>query len=324
VRPQHDRYQHKARPVTGPALLAGYAVAASFLAPRAMCRAWAIRAPRLAIGLWLALLASWAVAVAVAGLALTVPSALSWPGSPMQTPGGLLAGHGIPGGTTVAATGALLAAAATVRGCAFVAGGLARARRERREHGFLLDAVGRPDSATGAVIVDDESPAAYCLPRRRHGVVVSTAALAVLRPVQLQAVLAHERAHLRGRHHLMLAVAAALSRAFPSIPLFARAGTQLPALAEMAADDAAARRYDPCELAAALVTLAHAGTQAAALTAGGPAAVARLHRLLTPPARPGLPARAARRATGAAALALPVAVACIPLLIAACGVTNRF
>jgi hypothetical protein len=114
---------------------------------------------------------------------------------------------------------------------------------------------------------------------------------------------------------------AALARAFPWLPLFAEAGTQLPALAEMAADDVAARRHAPGDLAAALVILAHAGTQSAALTAGGPAAIIRIQRLLAPPSRPGLPVRAARLATGAAALTFPIAIACIPLLIAACSVT---
>jgi hypothetical protein len=282
-----------------------------------MCRGWATRAPRLAIGLWLALAASWAVAITAAGLALTVPSALSWPGSPLPSAPGPLSPHGVPGGALGAAAGVLLATAA-VRGCWFVASGLARERRELREHGVLLDAAGRPDPAIGAIIVDHDRPAAYCLPHGRHRVVVSTAALDLLPPAQLHAVLAHERAHLRGRHHVLLAVAAALAHAFGRIPLFALAGRQLPGLAEMAADDAAARRHDPGELAAALVTLARAGTQTAALTAGGPAAMTRIQRLLAPPPQPGLPARAGRLAAAATALALPVAIACIPLLVAAC------
>jgi hypothetical protein len=72
---------------------------------------------------------------------------------------------------------------------------------------------------------------------------------------------AHERAHLRGHHHLMLAVAAALARAFPAVPLLARAAAELAVLAEM--------------------------------TVGGPAAIARIQRLLAPPAPPG--SRSGRR-----------------------------
>jgi Zn-dependent protease with chaperone function len=308
--------------VTGPAVLAVYAVAAAFLAPLGLCRGWAARAPRLAIGLWLALLASCAVAVAVAGLALAVPSALSWPGTAPRAPGWLAAGHGVPGGAPGAVAGLLLAAAIITRGSVCLASGLARARDERRAHALLLEAAGRPDPALGAIVLDHGAPVAYCLPSGRHRVVISTGALALLGPGQLQAVLAHERAHLRGRHHVTVTVATAMARAFPRVPLCAQARARLPVLAELAADDAATRRHAPGDLASALVILARAGTHAAALTAGGPAAMARVQRLLAPPARPGLPVRAARLATGAAALALPLAIAVVPLLIAACDVTR--
>jgi Zn-dependent protease with chaperone function len=154
-------------------------------------------------------------------------------------------------------------------------------------------------------------------------VVISTGALCRLGPGQMQAVLAHERAHLRGHHHLMLAVAAALACAFTAIPLLARAAAELAVLAEMAADDAATRRHHPADLAAALVTLASAGSRATALTAGGPAAIARIQRLLAPPPQLGLPVRTARLAVGAAALAVPAVIACLPLVIAACDVISR-
>ena len=91
----------------------------------------------------------------------------------------------------------------------------------------------------------------------------------------------------------------------------------------MAADDAAARSHDPASLAAALVVLARAGVQAAALTAGGVAAAARVERMLAPPARLGWPARSARLAGAATALALPAALACLPLLAVACDVASR-
>jgi len=88
----------------------------------------------------------------------------------------------------------------------------------------------------------------------------------------------------------------------------------------MAADDAAARRYGPEHLARALVILSKAGARPAALAAGGPAAGARIQRLLDPP-RP----RQARRARLAvvAALLFPAAIACLPLIMAAGDVTAR-
>jgi Zn-dependent protease with chaperone function len=303
--------------VTGGVILAAYAMAAGFGAPAALCRDWARRSPRIATGLWLTLAASWLAAVPLAGLTLLTPASLTW-----QASSGRAAGNpsGIPGGTPAAVAGMLLGAAVVLRASWHVACGLARARRGHRTHAAFLAAAGRPDQALDAVILDDDAPAVYCLPRGRRRVVVSTGALSRLGPGQMQAVLAHERAHLRGHHHLMLAVAAALARAFPPIPLLARAAAELAVLAEMSADDAAARRHHAADLAAALVTLAGAGSRATALTAGGPAAIARIQRLLAPPPQPGLPVRTARLAAGAAALAIPAVIACLPLVIAACDI----
>ena len=89
-------------------------------------------------------------------------------------------------------------------------------------------------------------------------------------------------------------------------------------LAEMAADDAATRRHDRGDLAAALVVLATASVRAAALTAGGPAAVARVQRLLAPARAPGRAARIGGLAAGSAALAAAAVIACLPLLVMAC------
>jgi hypothetical protein len=305
------------------ALLAGYAAAASLLGPTVLRRGWAGRAPRLAIGLWLALPVSWVVAVALAVLTVAAPLALSWPASPPRGGPALLAGQAVPGGTAVTAAGLLLAAAVVLRAGACVASGLARGRRGWREQATFLEAVGRVDRGLGAVILDHDAPIVYCLPSGRHRVVVTTAALTVLGSAQLHAVLAHERAHLRGRHHVTLTVATALARAFPRAPLLAQAGAEIAVLAEMAADDSAARLHHKGDLAAALVVLARAGVHAGALTAGGPAAMARVQRLLAPPPRPGWPARTARLATGAAMLTLPVAIACLPLIAVACDVVGR-
>jgi beta-lactamase regulating signal transducer with metallopeptidase domain len=165
------------------------------------------------------------------------------------------------------------------------------------------------------VILDHDAPAVYCLASGRNQIVVSAGALAALTPEQIRAVLAHERAHLHCRHHAMLILTAGLARAFPKVPLLAQAQGQLGVLAEIAADDAAVRGHRRDDLAAALVILAGAGPHRAALTAGGPAAMARLERLLTAPEQ---------RRTGPARLAAiagllpPTAVACAPLIIAVC------
>lgn len=307
--------------MTGGVLLAVYAVAAGFAAPAALRRSWARRTPRVAIALWLMLAVSWVVAVPLAALALAIPSSMAW-----QASGGQMSGvvGRTPGGMLTAAAGMLLAAAVAGRACWHVARGLAAERRGHRSHAAFLAAAGRSDPAMGAVIIDNDAPAAYCLPSaRRRVVVVSAGALARLTPRQMQAVLAHERAHLRGRHHLILAIAASLSRAFPAVPLIAAAAAEFTVLAEMAADDAAARRHDPADLAAALVTLAGVATHSTALAAAGQGAVARVQRLLARPPPSARPARAARMTACAAAFIVPAAVTILPLALTVCSIITR-
>lgn len=54
-------------------------------------------------------------------------------------------------------------------------------------------------------VIEDEAVEAFALPGRPGRVVVSTGMLAVLDPDERIALLAHERAHLSGRHHLFRA-----------------------------------------------------------------------------------------------------------------------
>jgi len=77
--------------------------------------------------------------------------------------------------------------------------------------------------------------------RSARTVVLTSAAVAALSDDELGAVLDHERAHLRGRHHLAVAAAAALVATMPILPLFRWARTELACLLEMIADDDAAR-----------------------------------------------------------------------------------
>jgi beta-lactamase regulating signal transducer with metallopeptidase domain len=98
-------------------------------------------------------------------------------------------------------------------------------------------------------------------------------------------VLAHERAHLAGRHHLLLTFSRALQAAFPFSRFFDLAASQVGELVEVAADDAATRREHRLTLAAALLAVAAAGTPAGALGAGGTADAQRVRRLIDPPRR---------------------------------------
>jgi Zn-dependent protease with chaperone function len=201
--------------------------------------------------------------------------------------------------------GGLLAAAVAGRVAWAYGSVLAGARRRRSVHDDVLAVIARPGPAADVRIIDGDRPAVYCLPGRRR-IVLTTGALTRLDDRELAAVLAHERAHLSGRHHIVLALAAALQRAFPFARIFRLAARQVAYLVEIAADDAAVRRAPRLTVASALLAVATAGVPAGALGAGGSAAAQRIQRLINPPPQPS---RAARAVTYAAltATAAPAA-----------------
>jgi Zn-dependent protease with chaperone function len=167
----------------------------------------------------------------------------------------------------------------------FYGSAAAVARRRRASHDDALVVLARPGPATDVKIIDTDHPAVYCPPVRR-GIVLTIGPLARLDPGQLDAVLAHERAHLSGRHHLVLRLAGVLERAFPRVRFFAVAAQQVTYLVEVAADDTAVRRAPRLTLAAALLAVATSGVPAGALGAGGSAAARRIERLIDPRSRP--------------------------------------
>ncbi|MEV4222079.1 M56 family metallopeptidase [Nonomuraea sp. NPDC049725] len=148
-----------------------------------------------------------------------------------------------------------------------------RARSEpRRLHGHAV------------LVADDPHPFALTLPRRHGGIVISTGALDVLDPGELAAVLAHEHAHLRQRHHLITAVVATLTRRLRWVPLIAAAEAALGHYLEIAADDTARRQVGTPALAGALLTLGQNGRPQGAALAGALHALGpnRIHHLVRP------------------------------------------
>jgi Zn-dependent protease with chaperone function len=137
-----------------------------------------------------------------------------------------------------------------------------------------------------AVVLDAPQRAAYCVPGRPAAIVLTSGALAVLDGPQLGAVLAHERAHLAGRHHLLISLSRGLAASFPGVPVFTRGPAEVARLAELCADDAAARRSGRPALVAALLAMG-TGTAvpAPALAVTSGAVTARVGRLLDPPRR---------------------------------------
>jgi Zn-dependent protease with chaperone function len=193
-----------------------------------------------------------------------------------------------------------------------------RAVTRTRLHARAALMAGRELAGTGAVVLDDPRPVAYCVAGRPAAIVVSSGALAVLDTPQLAAVLAHERAHLSGRHHVLATITRGLAAALPGVPLFTQGADEVARLAELAADDTAARSVGRPVLAAALLSIAtgapvpgttarHGASPAAkgTLAAAALAVPTRVERLLDPPGR--------RAATAAGLLLALVSVALIVL-----------
>jgi Zn-dependent protease with chaperone function len=160
------------------------------------------------------------------------------------------------------------------------------------------------------VVIEAAQPAANCVSGRPSAIVVTTAALAALDNPQLAAVLAHERAHLTGRHSLVVTGLRGLATVFPHLGLMTEGLQEVSRLLEMCADDAAARRHGTGALLSGLLTLCRAAP-AEALAAADLAVLARAERLA---AAPQDQAHAKARA---ALISVVTALAAGPLITAA-------
>jgi Zn-dependent protease with chaperone function len=292
--------------MTGTALLALVATGSALGAQGLTKARWTWRTPRTSIVLWQALGLAWGLASIGALLGFGVapyregvivgvvrfaedPAALS----PLRT-------ASVAAGLTLLTllVGMLLVAIAAVV-------------RARRRHRALLALVahGDPD-VPGTLVVDHPAAAAYCVPGMRSQVVISAGTLALLGRYELAAVLAHERAHARERHDLVLLPFASLRRIFPQARIVGRTLDAVELLIEMAADDRARQRRPAKELATALLRFAAARpapTPAGALGAGGGDILARVRRLLAPQPFP--------RVVRGAMLAASAALAVTPLIL---------
>lgn len=227
--------------MTTAAVLTGYALLTGTAAPYLLARArWLHRAPAAAITAWLGLAATFVVSGALAcyHLLLTEPHVHDGLVG-LLTACGLVTGGPARGAppTPVDLAAVLLPAALVLLPAVCLTRISWRAHRTRRRQRDMLALVGTPSPRYGATIVEHEVPAVYCLPGRAPRIVVTSGALRALSDEQLRAVLAHEDAHIKGRHHLVHAAVAAFARAFPFLPLARLAQEQTALLLEMAADD---------------------------------------------------------------------------------------
>jgi Zn-dependent protease with chaperone function len=203
--------------------------------------------------------------------------------------------------------------------------------RDRRRHRALLSLLAHGDpKVPGALVVDYPAAAAYCVPGLRSRIVISAGALDLLDQAELAAVLAHERAHLRERHDLVLLPFTALARAFPWSVLVQRSYASVALLVEMLADDHAARQRPARELVTALIRVGAAGTpgtpagtlamadedddaEVGSRAEGESGVTARVERLLTPAPGLGVAARILVCSTAAALVVVPAALLVMPL-----------
>lgn len=280
---------------------------------------WVQHAPRLGILAWQVLSLSIVVSVLLAGLSLTVPTmpvASSLADFVHACVTLIQAQYATPAGAAMSGIGLLIVATIIARLILGCYGTTREMVTERRRHRRALALLGRRDRHRGVTVVTHDAPAAYCLPGRHRRIVLTTAALEQLDDDQLAAVLAHEQAHLRARHDLVIVGATVLSAAFPRIRPFAIAKEQVHRLVELAADDSAAGCCERLTVAEGILNVAGGPAPTATLGAGS-AGAARVRRLMAPPRRLGALRSAGVMIALAALLAIPGWLAAAPAVAAA-------
>ena len=236
--------------VTGVVLIA-LALAVVVLAPRVLTRsAWTGDRPRTA-RVWWSIAVLLGVVGFVAGTTLVVLA-----NRPIADPFGLgdSPTHGLNIGV------ALLAVLAFVIAVRVRPGPEHEAVREAMRSGA---APHREIDGTPVAVVEAEHALACAVPGRSGGVLVSTGLADRLRTDELEAVVAHERAHLTQRHAVAVGIAESIERAVPWVPGARAMARSTRVLVEFAADDAAARRVGRDALRRAVLVADETGALAA-------------------------------------------------------------
>lgn len=192
---------------------------------------------------------------------------------------------------------------------------LRRAVRERRRlyerHVDLLRIIGGGDAFAGSVRPAStlwlplDSPLAYSVAGRPAMVVVSEGLRAQLEPAEVAAVLAHEHAHIDGRHHLLVGIAESVAYAFPWLPIMRKSPSLVRALVELDADARAARSHGRHPVRRALTSLHPHPVPLPALGMVSDTTAVRLDRLAVDRVIPHAPFRWARAFAACTAVALP-------------------
>lgn len=207
---------------------------------------WQVHFPRTALTLWFGAFFGGLAAV----VASIVAAALMAIGGSTQPSGEAL-------GATVVAWLSLTGIGAVIVVVATVSEPLVSVHRAELQ--TLTPLVSSREQRKGFVLgrVEDETPVACAVRRPEPMILVSTGMIEALTIAQLQAVLAHERAHLRGRHDWAMRLADINAACLPALlPAGAALRRATVLLIELVADDAAARQAGAVNLANALSQLA--------------------------------------------------------------------
>ncbi len=178
-----------------------------------------------------------------------------------------------------------------------------RSRRRLRE---LLEG-GDVATVDGCDVVPGDTPYAYCIPGGRRGrsrIVVSSSAQRLLGPDELAAVVAHERSHLRRRHHRVVFAAEVFTRTVSPLRILPSYAAQVRRLVELQADDDASRPVGRVPLARALVTMAAPSAATVGLAMAAGSTNERVVRMLRRPEHD--------RRLSASVVAIAVVVALVP------------
>ncbi len=245
--------------------------------------AWVSRAPRAAVGLWQAIGASAMIAGIGAGLCVaTERFHRGFASGVIALVDGAANGRPLDGLGVPDALGLTLAADLGIVLLSLLTFVTIRTAVARARHRHLLNLLSSNGPApAGTVVLDHPSAVVYCVPGLRPRIVISAGAVRLLDRNELAAVIEHERGHANEHHGLVMLPLAGFSELFRWVPYARLAPQAVAGLLEMAADDYAARLYNPRSLVSALVSMATAGmTPKCAFSVSSIGVPERVERLL--------------------------------------------
>ncbi|WP_433365194.1 M56 family metallopeptidase [Streptosporangium sp. CA-115845] len=277
---------------------------------------WARRNPRAALVLWQAIgLAGGLGAIGIGLVAAAAPLEAVFPHGMHTLVTRFVGGHGLDGLGPVHIAALIWSITVLAWLLAHTVRAAVVSVNSRRRQRLLVDVVADHLPDHDIYILPSSQRVAYCVPGGTGRVVLSQGTVDLLDQEEFEAVLKHERAHVHGRHDLVLLPFVALDHAFGRLPLVRTARQAVAVLIEMIADDHARHAHGELPLARALVRMAEpaaaSGSGSFALAEAGVAE--RLQRLLAPEPRTRW-APAAAYSAASLLLSGPLAILTAPIL----------